>query len=196
MMSDKIEERLEALLERLQTAYDGIGYNSGRPYIYFVYSQQQECMIELLVRQQLRSSAQLTVHHLDILPLTIQCLAEQEERRQQLLDKPRTQKSTHNSITLLWKESIHTAITAALAGTQENERPVVVLHGLAALYPLTNPSALMEYIADKPPRNPQNATIIPIVILVPGSRPPLANRQYYFLDQEGLQLDFYRGEEI
>lgn len=195
-MSEEIQLRLETLVERLQTAYDGIGHNSGRPYIYFVYPQKQECMIERMIDQQLRSNARLTIHHLDILPLTIQCLAGQEERRQQLLDKPRTQKSALDSITLLWKENIHTAITDALVGTKENERPVVVLHGLAALYPLTNPSALMEYIADKPPRNPNNTTIIPIVILVPGSRPPLASRQYYFLDQEGLQLDFYRGEEI
>lgn len=195
-MSENIQLRLEALLERLQTAYDGIGHNSGRPYIYFVYDQKQECLIRRMICEQLRTNAQLTFHHLDMLRLTIRCLEGQEEQRQQLLDRPRTKKSALDSIVLLWKDSIHTTITAALASTQPHERPVIVLHGLAALYPLTNPSALMEYIADQPPRNPHNATIIPIVILVPGSRPPLASHQYYFLDQERLLLDFYRGEEI
>jgi hypothetical protein len=148
-----------------------------------------------MMREHLRNNAHLVFHCLDILPLTIQCLEGQEERRQELLDKPRTQKSTADSIVALWKERIYAVIIDALSGAQVDQRPVVVLYGLAALHPLTNPSALMEYIADNPPRNPRNGTIIPIVVFIPGSRLPLGSRQYYFLDLEP-QLDFYRGEEI
>lgn len=194
-MSEDIQSRLDTLVERLNNAYDGIGHNSGRPYIYFVYLINQEPTLLRMMREQLRNNAHLALHWIDVLPLTIQCLEGQEERRQQLLDKPRTQKSTVDSIVALWKERIYAAIIDALSETQVDKRPVIVLNGLAALHPLTNPSALMEYIADKPPRNPYNRTIIPIVVFIPGSRPPLGSRQYYFLDLEP-QLDFYRGEEI
>jgi len=194
-MNEDIQIRLDDLIKRLQTAYDGIGHNSGRPYVYFVYPSKQESTLQRMMREQLRNNTHLFFHCLDLLPLTIQCLEGQEERRQELLDKPRTQKSTVDSIVALWKERIYAVIIDALSEAQIDKRPVVVLYGLAALHPLTNPSVLMEYIADKPPRNPHNGTIIPIVVFIPGSRPPLGSRQYYFLDLEP-QLDFYRGEEI
>ena len=71
-----------------------------------------------------------------------------------------------------------------------------MLCGLAALYPLGNPTVLMEFLAEQEPRDPRNNTIVQIVLLIPGVRPPQTSRRYLFLGQERLRLDFYRGEEM
>ena len=87
-MSEELQQRLDVLMYRLRTAYDGIGHSSGRPYVYFVYPPEQERAMQRMVDDQLRSDAKLTFHHIDLLPLTIQSLVGQEERRQQLLNDP------------------------------------------------------------------------------------------------------------
>ena len=73
---------------------------------------------------------------------------------------------------------------------------MVVLHGLAALHPLGNPTALMEFLAEQEPRDPSTNSIVPIALLIPGVRPPQTSRRYLFLGQERLRFDFYRGEEM
>ena len=71
-----------------------------------------------------------------------------------------------------------------------------MLRGLAALHPLGNPNALMEFVSEHEPRNTKTDTIVPIVLLIPGTRPPQTSRRYLFLGQERLRFDFYRGEEM
>ena len=196
-MSDELQQRLDVLLYRLRTAYDGIGHSSGRPYVYFVYPPEQERAIQRLVDEQLRSDSDLTFHHLDLLPLTMQSLAGQEERRQQLLTDPLKTSSVTEAILRLWARAVSRSITSRLEAPQPQGRhPVVVLRGLAALHPLGNPTALMEFLAEHEPRHPDTNTIVPIVLLIPGTRPPQTSRRYLFLGQERLRLDFYRGEEI
>ncbi len=196
-MSDELQQRLDVLIHRLRTAYDGIGHSSGRPYVYFVYPPEQERAMRRLVDEQLRDDALLTFHHLDLLPLTIQSLAGQEERRQQLLNDPLRTGSTSEAIMRLWARAVSRNITHQLETTQaEGRRPVVVLRGMAALHPLGNPTTLMEFLAEHEPRHPVTNTIVPIVLLIPGLRPPQTSRRYLFLGQERLRLDFYRGEEM
>ena len=196
-MSEELQQRLDVLIYRLRTAYDGIGHSSGRPYVYFVYPPEQERTVQRMVDEQLRSDTMLFFHHVDLLPLTIKSLAGQEERRQQLLNDPLKQSSTTEAIMRLWARTLNRNITTRLEETvQQERRPVVVLRGLAALHPLGNPTALMEFLAEQEPRNPKTDTIVPIVLLIPGIRPPQTSRRYLFLGQERLRLDFYRGEEM
>ena len=54
----------------------------------------------------------------------------------------------------------------------------------------------MEFVSEHEPRNPKTDTIVPIVLLIPGTRPPQTSRRYLFLGQERLRFDFYRGEEM
>ncbi len=96
----------------------------------------------------------------------------------------------------LWARTLSRDITARLESAQQEGRPVVVLQGLAALHPLGNPTALMEFLAEQEPRDPRTNTVVPIVLLIPGVRPPQTSRRYLFLGQERLRLDFYRGEEM
>jgi hypothetical protein len=195
-MIDEIQERLDLLINRLRTTYDGIGHSSGRPYIYFVYPPSQELEVQRRARQCLKNEATLTFHHIDILPLTIESMQGKEEVRQQHLNTPQKTENAAEAILRIWTRRIGSEIKEKLAETRSEERPVVVLHNLAALHPLGNPTSLMEFLAEQEPRNPLTGTIIPIVALVPGSRPPQSSRLYLFLDQERLRLDFYRGEEI
>ena len=196
-MSDELQQRLDVLLYRLHTAYDGIGHSSGRPYIYFVYPPEQERTVQRMIDDQLRSDTTLCIHHVDLLPMTIKSLAGQEERRQQLLNDPLKQSGTAEAIMRLWARTLSREITTRLEQTtQQGKRPVVVLRGLVSLHPLGNPTALMEFLAEQEPRDPGTNTVIPIVLLIPGIRPPQSSRRYLFLGQERLRFDFYRGEEM
>ena len=75
-------------------------------------------------------------------------------------------------------------------------RPIVVLQGMAALHPIGNPTNLMEAVAEQEPRHPHTKRIVPVVLLVPGTRPPQTSREYLFLGLEEQRLTFYRGEEV
>jgi hypothetical protein len=196
-MSDELQQRLDVLLYRLHTAYDGIGHSSGRPYVYFVYPPEQERTVQRMIDELLCSDMTLCFHHIDLLPLTIKSLTGQEERRQQLLNDPFKQSSTAEAMMRLWARILSREITTRLEdAAQQERRPVVVLCGLAALHPLGNPTALMEFLAEHEPRDPRTNTIVPIVLLIPGIRPPQTSRRYLFLGQERLRFDFYRGEEM
>jgi hypothetical protein len=190
-----LQQRLDYLIDRLRSTYDGIGHSSGRPYVYFVYQPAQESQIRRLMNEQLVSDTQLTIHSIDVLRITIESLAGQEEQRQKLLNDTRKTNSS-SGIMRLWTRRIIAGINKCLENTQEGERPVIVLHGLAALHPLGNPTALMEFMAEQEPRNPITGSIVPIVLFIPGTRPPQTSRVYLFLDQDQLRLTFYRGEEI
>ena len=194
--TEDVELRLEYLVQRLHTNYEAIGQSSGRPFIYFVYHPSLERYVQRIVGEQLRSDAHITVHPLDILPLTITALQGQEELRQRLLNDPLRNESATDAILRLWTRKISSDIATQLVATTEDEHPVIVLYNLAALHPLGNPTSLMEFLAEQEPRNPRTRAIVPVVLLVPGTRPPQTSRLYNFLDQERLQLSFYRGEEL
>ena len=110
-MSDELQQRLDVLLYRLHTAYDGIGHSGGRPYVYFVYPPEQERAVQRMVDEQLRSDTTLCFHQIDLLPLTIKSLAGQEERRQQLLNDPLKQSSVTEAIMRLWARTVSRDIT-------------------------------------------------------------------------------------
>jgi len=194
-MIDLLPYRLESLLGRLRSAYDGIGHSSGRPYIYFVYPPEQERAVRRLVDDTLRSDDSLCFHRFDLLPLTIAALSGQEDRRRELLLDPHSPGAAHD-IVRRWTRALTRAIDTALLTPPTGGRPVIVLSGLAALHPLGNPTALMEGIAEQEPRDPLTNRIVPIVLLVPGTRPAQTSRQYRFLGLDRRTLDFYRGEEL
>lgn len=195
-MSDDLQQRFDILLHRLRTAYDGIGHSSGRPYVYFVYQPQQERTVRRMAEEQLSDDRVLCFHHIDLLPLTINSLAGQEERRQDFLNDALKKDGTTEAIMRLWARTVSLEIKTRLENAQQEGRPVIVLQGLAALHPLGNPTALMEFLAEQEPRDPRTHLIIPIVLLIPGVRPAQTSRRYLFLGQEQLRFDFYRGEEM
>ncbi len=172
-MMDELVERLELLTERLRTTYDGIGHSSGRPYVYFVYPPDQERAVRRLVDEHLRSGDAICYHHIDLLPLTVDSLKGQEEKRQALLNDPVKGAGAAQAIVRLWARQVG-----------------------RALHPIGNPTSLMEAIAEHEPRDPATGQIVPFVLLAPGVRPPQTSRTYLFLGREDIRLEFYRGEEI
>ena len=194
MIDDQLPHRLDMLLARLRGAYDGIGHSSGRPFVYFVYEPQLHRAVRRLALDKLRTDESLTFHHIDLLPLTITSLRGEEARRRELLIEPQAPGAS-GDILRVWAADLCDDLELRLAQPGAG-RPVVVLHGLAALHPLSNPTALMESIAEQEPRDPRSGRIVPIVLLVPGTRPPQTSRQYRFLGHDSPILEFYRGEEI
>lgn len=190
-----LAERLALLTQRLRTAYDGIGSSHGRPYVYLVYPPDQERALRRLADDALQSDASLTFYHLDVLDIVLQSTAGQEERREALLHDPTTGSQAAGSLLRLWARRIGDAMHRVVQATPA-ERPVVVLRGLAALHPLGTPTGMMESLAEQEPRDPATGRVVPIVLFVPGSRPPQTSREYLFLGQERLRQDFYRGEEL
>ena len=91
-----------------------------------------------------KSEQFLAFHYIDILEITVESLRGQEQMRQRLLNDPRKTDAA-DAIMRLWTEEISSTIIKALQGTQENQRPVVVLYNLAALHPIGNPTSLMEF---------------------------------------------------
>ncbi len=196
-MSDEFQQRLDVLIHRLRTTYDGIGHSSGRPYIYFVYPPEQERAMQRMVDEQLRSDTRLSFHHIDLLPLTIESLAGQEERREQLLNDPLKTSGVTEAIMRLWARTISRNITTRLETAQSEEgRPVDSAARTRCASSIGKPDRPYGVPGEHEPRNPRNNTIVPIVLLIPGIRPPQTSRRYLFLGQERLRLDFYRGEEM
>lgn len=191
-----LEERLTQLKNRLRTAYDGIGHSHGRPYIYLVYPPAQELVLRRLVADELRDEPTLTYYHLDVLSIVLRSTQGQEPRREALLNDPRTSGEARHSLVRLWAKRVSQAISSRVATLPPPGRPVVVLRGLAALHPLGSPTGMMEELAEQEPRNPATGQMLPIVLLVPGIRPPQTSRRYLFLGQEQLSYEFYRGEEV
>jgi hypothetical protein len=190
-----LEQRLSQLKHRLRTAYDGIGHSHGRPYVYFVYPAEQERGLRRLVDAELTNEATLTFYHLDIFTIVANSSAGQEARREELLNDPLKSGEAMRSLLRMWARRVGQTVTASVATNPAQARPVVVLRGLAALHPLGTPTGMMEELAEQEPRNPATGQMVPIVVLVPGVRPPQTSREYLFLGQERLRQPFYRGEE-
>ncbi len=191
-----VSERLELLRTRLLTTYDGLGQSTGRPYIYFVYLPADELRVRRLVTEQFSTLPGLHPIRLDLLPLTVDVLRGQEVKRQALLADPATTDGTRSAIAGIWARTVRRRIVDRLGVLSADARPVALLEGLAALHPVTNPTMLMESMAETSIDNPTTGRPVPIVIFVPGVSLPQASRLYQFLGLPSQQLTFYRGEEI
>lgn len=192
----ELQQRLDLLLARLRTTYDGIGHSSGRPYVYYVYPPEQEQMVFRMVDDATSGAVgDLGFVHIDLLPLIMQATAGQEAAREALLTGEKGDGSAAQSVVRQWVSTIRRQATGRLADIPVGVRPVVFFRGLAALHPLGNPTGLMELLAEKEIRDPHTGAMVPIVVLVPGARPPQTSRTYDFLGLESLRLTFYRGEE-
>jgi hypothetical protein len=196
MSVDDLEQRFSAMVQRLDEVYDGIGHSTGRPYLYFVYPPDKDQLVRRLADEQMNDGASLSYLHIDLVQITIEVLRGQEAKRAEHLNDPNKRDDAGNTIVRLWARQLEKKIGAYLASFQGAGRPVVVLRGMAALYPLGNPTHLMEAIAEREPRNPHSNQVIPFVLLVPGTHPPQSSRTYDFLGLESERLSFYRGEEI
>jgi hypothetical protein len=190
-----LTERLEFLRTRLQTTYEGLGQSSGRPYLYFVYPPEDELTMLRLITHDLMSLPGIAPIRIDVLNVTMQAIRGQEDRRQALLENPLTSDQAQRDLAGIWTRAVRRFISEQLATVTRNTRPVVVLEGLGALHPLTNPTAMMEAFAETSLDNPHTSRPVPIVLFVPGIQLPQTSRMYQFIDPKTQPLLMYRGEE-
>lgn len=192
----ELQQRMDLLLARLRTNYEGIGHSSGRPYVYFVYPPAREQMVFRMVDEATSGAVgNLGFFHIDLMPLIMQVTAGQGAAREELLGGEKGDGSAAQSMVRLWVSTVRRQADKHLAEVPVGVRPVIVFRGLAALHPLGNPTGLMELLAEKEIRDPRTDAMVPIVVLVPGTRPPQTSRTYDFLGLEPLRFTFYRGEE-
>jgi len=194
---EQLEQRLSNLRTRIQTAYEGLGQTSGRPYIYFVYPPEAEQQVRRAIDELFTVLPALHVLRVDVLDLTIDTLQGEETAREALLVDPDLAKSkvAPREIAEIWQEELRELVQRKLAAVPPSARPIVFLEGLAALHPLTNPTAVMERFAEQSLDNPSTGRPVPIVLFVPGFLVPHMSRTYHFLTQTSQPLLMYRGEE-
>lgn len=195
---EQLEQRLGFLRTRLQSAYDGLGQSSGRPYLYFVYSPDADQQVRRFVDELFTMLPSMHTIRIDLLDLTMDALRGEEEGREAVLLHPDPAVSTMapSDIADLWQDELRITMQQALEDVPPGSRPLFLLEGLAALHPLTNPTAVMEKFAEHSLDNPATGRPVPIVLLVPGFRVPNTGRMYYFLKQSSQQLKMYRGEDV
>lgn len=195
---EPLEHRLAFLRTRLQSAYDGLGQSTGRPYLYVVYPPEADPQVRRFVAELFTVLPSLHPVRIDVLPLTLETLRGEEVGREATLTNPDPAIATTapGDIAALWQDDVRDAMHQAVATTPPGLRPLILLEGLAALHPLTNPTAMMEQFAEHRLDHPATGRPVPIVLFVPGFRVPHTSRAYYFLTQTAQPLVMYRGEEV
>jgi len=197
MTMEQLEQRLAFLRSRLQSAYDGLGQSSGRPYLYFVYPPEADQLMRRFVDELFTTLPSMHTTRIDLLDLTMEALRGEEEGREAVLVHPNPAVSgmAPSDIADIWQDELRIAMQEKLEDVPPGVRPLMLLEGLAALHPLTNPTAVMEKFAEHSLDNPATGRPVPIVLFVPGYRVPNTSRMYYFLKQSSQQLKMYRGED-
>lgn len=195
---EQLEQRLSHLRARIQTAYEGLGQSSGRPYVYFVYPPEAEQRVRRFIDELFTVLPSMYVVRVDLLDVAIDVLRGEEAAREALLVDPDPAKSTvaPREIADIWQEELRDLVQRKLEVAPANARPIVFLEGLAALHPLTNPTAMMEKFAEHSLDNPSTGRPVPIVLFVPGFLVPHTSRTYHFLTQTSQPLLMYRGEDV
>lgn len=195
-LDPELGHRFDQMLDRLAKVYSGIGYSSGRPYLYFVYPPEQELEVRRKAKEQMVDNGDLGFVHIDLVLLTGDSVRGQEDKRTALLADKQKSDGARASLMRMWARRLADEIRQRIEPLPPSLRPVVVLLGTAALYPLGNPTMLMESVAESEVRSPHTRQVVPVVLLVPGRHVPDASRTYLFLGRDDQRLSFYRGEEI
>lgn len=195
---EHLEQRLAFLRTRVQSSYDGLGQSTGRPYLYMVYPPDADLPVRRRIDELFTVIPSLHPVRIDLLHLTLDTLRGEEEGREATLTNPDLAISTTapSDIAALWQDELRCAMQQAVETTPSGLRPLILLEGLAALHPLTNPTVVMEQCAEHRLDNPATGRPVPIVLFVPGFRVPHTSRTYYFLTQTPQPLLMYRGEDV
>ena len=77
---EPLEHRLAFLRTRLQSAYDGLGQSTGRPYLYVVYPPEADPQVRRFVAELFTVLPSLHPVRIDVLPLTLETLRGEEAR--------------------------------------------------------------------------------------------------------------------
>jgi hypothetical protein len=183
-------EKLRHAIERITKRYEHIGRKTGAPFLAIVYppDSEREVMKEWkTLTDSLCSDYEF--REVDVMALTV---AEVEkhgvENIATLLENPMPGSNAESELGQMWVTAVANAVKKESQRSSKGRRLVVVLRGLAALYPATGPRAVMQALWD----SQQSVLDGPVVVLVPGSL--AESRVYSFLN---LREEFmYRGDVV
>jgi len=179
--------KLRLAIERITTRYEYIGRKTGAPFLAIVYPPNSE-------REVLREWNTLTnslsfeydFREIDVMAIT---MGEVEKHGVDnivaLLENPMPGSDAKSELGQIWVKAVADAVKEKFKISSKGKRTVVVLQGLASLYPATGPRAVMQTLWD----SQQSIIDGPVVVFIPGSL--VESRVYKFLN---LEEEFmYRG---
>jgi hypothetical protein len=183
-------QKLRHAIERITKRYEHIGRKTGAPFLAIVYPPDSEREV-LMEWKTLTDSlyADYDFREIDAMALTT---AEVEKHGVEnivaLLEKPMPGSNAKSELGQMWVTAVANAVKEESQKSSKSKRIVVVLRGLAALYPATGPRAVMQTLWD----SQQSVLAGPVVVFIPGSL--VESRVYSFLN---LREEFmYRGDVL
>jgi len=179
---------LRLAIERITTRYEYIGRKTGAPFLAIVYppNSEREVMREWNTLTNSLSS-EYDFREIDVMAITMREVEKHGvDNIVALLENPMPGSDAKSELGQIWVRAVADAVKEKFQIYSEGKRTVVVLKGLASLYPATGPRAVMQALWD----SQQSILDGPVIVFIPGS--VVESRVYRFLDRE--EEFMYRGD--
>jgi hypothetical protein len=187
MRSDDWAWKLREAAERVRSRYEHIGRKTGAPFLAVVYPPDTELAVMKEWHMLLATlGSSFEVRTVDVLQTTMAVLDEfGAENVVQSMADPMPGSSPEAELGNMWVAAVAAEVRSK-AEKRGQEKPVVVLERVGALYPVTGPRAVMQLLWDSEQRSLEG----PVVVLIPGILREA--RVYMFMNQH--EEFMYRGD--
>jgi len=180
--------KVHTAIERVTKQYVNIGKMTGLPVLGIIVSPDME---ENAVREWRIQSNILNGFHfeeIDVLELT----TDEVERFGvdnivNMIEKPMPGAKPESELGNIWLKAITNKMFEIISGWESENKLVIYLTRLGALYPVSTPRALVQHLIES-----RDSLSIPIILFIPGSL--TEPRAYKFLDL--VEEFMYRGDLI
>lgn len=179
--------KLREAVDTIKSRYDQIGRKTGAPFLAIVYPPEaQSAVLKEWHTLAATLSPEFDVQAVDVLEVTTAAVDELGcENIVDAIASPMPGSNPQTELAVLWINAVASR-ARDLAARRKHGRTVIVLHELAALYPVAGPRDVMQQLWD----SADAAANVPVVMLIPGT---LRQRKVYsFLDCRDELM--YRGD--
>ncbi|KAF5051995.1 hypothetical protein DSECCO2_413260 [anaerobic digester metagenome] len=186
-MSGNWHWAIDEAMNAITTRYDAIGRTTGVPFLAIIYPPGEERGFwhELEVRLNALSPG-IESRYVDLLGLTTRVIEETGiDQVVEVLEDPFLATQAESDLARLWLDAVRDEVRATGEMTGVG-RPIIVIKGSAALFPVAGPFMLMQTLWN----DEASRLACPILIPIPGSRS--GPRSYRFLDR--IDELMYRGD--
>lgn len=181
------KQKLGLVIERITTRYEQIGRKTGAPFLAVVYPQEAEQ--EVISEWRTLTSTIGCGYDFREIDIVSSVIAETGklgvENVVNSISDSMPGSNSEAELGQIWVKAVAEAVKVQSQKTDKQKRVVVVLIGLAALYPVAGPRDIMQSLWEEP-----DVVDAPVVIFIPGSFSE--PRVYSFLN---IKEEFmYRGD--
>jgi hypothetical protein len=179
--------KLREAVDRVRTRYHHIGRQSGAPFLAVVYPPLAEAAVFKEWRMLTEGlGPEFGLRSIDVLDVTMSVVDELGvDNIISSMNDPMPGSNPETDLCLMWTGAIVSKVKELLTAKCD-EKVVVVLERLAALFPVAGPRDLMQQLWDN-----QECTLNgPVVVLIPGTI--IEPKVYSFLDKRREFM--YRGD--